>query len=72
MKNNNIIHLYNTDSGSSDSPIISLNSFKVIALHFGSRKNNDYNISKFIKIILKNFSLTIKEENSKSISIYEI
>jgi len=68
MKNNNIAHLCCTDSGLSGSPILSLDNFKVIALHFGSNKNYDYNLSKFIKIILNSFSQAIKEENA----IYKI
>ena len=64
MKNNNIAHLCCTDSCSSGSPNLSLDNFKVIALHFGSSKNYDYNISKIIKIILNSLSQAIKEKNS--------
>jgi hypothetical protein len=44
----------------------------VIALHFGSIKNHDFNISKYIKIILNNFSPAINEENAQKIIGYEI
>ena len=38
IKEKELYHTCNTDQGSSGSPIISLNSFKVLGIHYGSSK----------------------------------
>jgi len=38
-----IMHYCNTEHGSSGSPLLSLNSYKVIGVHYGSPKNINYN-----------------------------
>ena len=45
-----IRHLCSTDYGSSGAPIIDLKSFKVIGVHIGKHKTNDYNFG----VILRN------------------
>jgi len=39
-----INHYCNTEDGSSGSPILSLNNFKVIGVHYGGSKINFWNI----------------------------
>jgi len=50
-----IKHYCNTEHGSSGSPILSLNSYKVIGVHYGSPKNINYkyNYGTYIKYALK-------------------
>ena len=64
IENNNIMHLCNTESGSSGGCLVKLDNFKVIGIHKGSPKNkNEYNVGSLIKVPLKEFWK--KYENSK-------
>ena len=45
---NNFIHFCNTDQGSSGSPLLLLSTNKVIAIHIGCSKYNNYNIGLFL------------------------
>ena len=72
VNNERINHLCNTANGSSGSPIILLENYKVIGVHFGSPKNNfAFNLGTFMKYFIMDFNKNIKEEkdntdNSKS------
>ena len=49
IKENEIIHKCNTDTGSSGSPILLLKNNKVIGLHFGNPKHNShFNLGKLL------------------------
>ena len=48
IKDNSICHLWYTEEGSSGSPILSLNNFKVIGIHYG-KNNLNVNKGTFIK-----------------------
>ena len=50
----NIIHLCNSENGSSGAPILSLSSFKVIGIHYGGNKNQ-YNKGTLIKLPIEYF-----------------
>ena len=58
INNEEINHLCNTSKGSSGSPILSLDSFKVIGIHCGSSKDENENCNKgiFIKYPIKEFN----------------
>ena len=59
-----IRHYCNTEKGSSGSPILSLNNFKVIGVHFGgSEKNIKINLGIFIKYAINEFNNKYKNEN---------
>ena len=47
--NYTIKHLCSSVSGSSGSPIINLKNYKVIAIHKGASKNNNWNLGTFLK-----------------------
>ena len=51
-----INHYCNTEEGSSGSPILSLNNYKVIGVHYGAAKNNyiKINYGTYIKYIINN------------------
>ena len=53
--NEDINHYCNTDHGSSGSPILSLNTFKVIGIHCGSSIRSNFNKGILIKNILNEF-----------------
>ena len=56
IDNDNIMHLCNTEPGSSGGCIVKLDNFKVIGIHKGSaKKNNDYNVGTLFKAPLKEF-----------------
>ena len=59
IKDNFIYHLCYTDEGSSGAPILSLNNFKVIGIHFGKFQLN-YNKGTFIKNAIYEFLKQIK------------
>ena len=69
-----IYHLCNTDTGSSGSPILSLNTFKVIGVHKGSPRNSSQknNVGTFIKYAIEEFignkSNEEKEINKSSVN----
>ena len=54
----NIIHLCNTESGSSGGPILSLDTFKVIGIHVGASTDNNFNKGVFIKFPIVEFIKT--------------
>ena len=60
-----INHYCNTEDGSSDSPILSLNNFKVIGVHYGCSKNKNIklNFGTIIKYAINRF--TNKYKNDK-------
>ena len=68
INNKNINHYCNTQKGSSGSPIISLKNYKVIGIHRGSPKNNNFqfNIGIFIKEVLNSLYKDIKINNNKN------
>ena len=59
FNNYKIEHTVSTKNGSSGSPILIQNSFKVIGLHKGGIKNKDENIGIFFKDILTDFKNNI-------------
>ena len=66
IDNNNIMHLCNTEFGSSGGCLVKLDNFKVIGIHKGSPKNkNEYNVGTLIKVPLQEFWK--KYENFKEI-----
>ena len=60
-----INHYCNTKDGSSGSPILSLNNFKVIGVHYGGPKktNNKLKFGTFIKYAINEFNNKYKNEN---------
>ena len=58
LENFSIIHLCNTESGSSGGPILSMDTFKVIGVHVGASNNNDFNKGVFIKFPIVEFIKT--------------
>jgi len=60
-----ISHYCNTERGSSGSPILSLNNFKVIGVHFGGsgNKNIKSNFGTFIKYVINEFYNKYQNEN---------
>jgi len=65
--NKKINHYCNTEKGSSGSPILSLDNFKVIGVHYGGskHKNIKFNFGTFIKYAIKKFNKKYKNENNK-------
>ena len=78
MENEYLYHLCSTEVGSSGSPIISLDSFKLIGIHIGYSKTNKCNQGLFIKYAIDEFNklennILKKEKNTlNKISINEI
>ena len=72
IENEDIYHLCSTEGGSSGSPIVSLDSFKLIGIHTGYFKdkkyNKGYNKGLFIKYIIDEFNKieNIKKNNNKN------
>ena len=79
VKETEIYHICNTEEGSSGSPIISLNSFKVIGIHIGGKRNGKnetnkflFNIGSLIKYAIDAFKINIynmndiKDNNNKN------
>jgi len=62
VNDNKIIHLCNTDTGSSESLILSLHTGKVLGIHVGG-KNTSFNLGTFIKYPINKFF----EKNNYSI-----
>ena len=62
IKDENICHLCNTDYGSSGAPILSLETFKVIGIHYGGKINNSFRFNQgtFIKYPIKEFNSSNK------------
>ena len=63
-KDKKISHYCNTGYGTSGSPILSLNNFKVIGVHYGGSVNNNIksNFGTFIKYIINEFNNKYKNE----------
>ena len=63
-----IYHYCNTEYGASGSPILSLNNFKVIGVHYGGSKiiNSQLNFGTFIKYAINEFNNKYKNEAIKS------
>ena len=53
--NYTILHLCPTNPGSSGSPLINLNNFKIIGIHKGSYKKQNFNLGTFIKQPIEEF-----------------
>ena len=64
IKDNSIYHLCYTEDGSSGAPILSLDNFKLIGIHYG-KSNLNYNIGTFIKKPILDFFSKIKKEQNK-------
>ena len=61
-----ISHYCNTENGSSGSPILSLNNFKVIGVHYGGYKYK-LNIGTFIKYAINEFNNKYKNDKVNEI-----
>ena len=74
IDNKRINHYCRTEEGSSGSPILSLETFKVIGIHYGSSQNNKMNYGTFIKYVIDLFNrYNNKNKNKNEINIiYEI
>ena len=72
LSNNIISHCCSSDRGSSGSPLLSLDSFKVIGIHFGGAKFQENNKATFISkaIYLFNKKYTNKNEEMDDIFIH--
>ena len=64
LEGKKINHYCNTEDGSSGSPILSLNNFKVIGVHYGGSKNKIFklNYGTFIKYAINEFNNKFKNE----------
>ena len=64
LERKKINHYCNTEDGSSGSPILSLNNFKVIGVHYGGSKNKIFklNYGTFIKYAINEFNNKFKNE----------
>ena len=65
--NKKINHYCRTEEGSSGSPILSLETFKVIGIHYGSAKKNKYNYGTFIKYVINLFNNKYRNKNEINI-----
>ena len=69
ISNENISHHCYTKKGSSGSPIISLETFKVIGIHQGAmidkEKDYDYNLGIFIKYPLNEYEMKNKKSKNE-------
>ena len=66
INNNDIVHSCNTEYGSSGSPIILLNTFKVIGIHHGFDNSKEMNKGTFIQFAIDQFlkyNMNIEDEN---------
>ena len=62
-ESNNIQHLCNTEKGSSGSPIMNLNNYKVIGIHKGSKQGQqNWNLGTFIKKPIDEFNNIFKPD----------
>jgi len=70
INNEEINHFCNTSKGSSGSPILSLDNFKVIGIHCGSSKDENENCNKgiFIKYPIKEFN----KQNRQNKTIFNL
>ena len=70
IERNNFFHLCSTEEGSSGSPILSLDSLKVVAIHKGApnRTNFKFNLGTFIKSAIELFNQQINKNNNNNIN----
>ena len=59
---NTINHYCITDNGSSGSPVLSLDNFKIIGIHYGASIKQKMNKSTFMKSVLNEFNKFIKKK----------
>ena len=57
-------YYFSTEPGMSGSPIINLNTYKVIGVHKGANKNKTINYGTFLREPIKQFYLKIKNSNT--------
>ena len=69
IDNKTIKHCCSTDVGSSGSPILLLNTLKVIGVHYGCPQNKKFNNGTFIKYAIDEFDKYNKNENENEINI---
>lgn len=62
---NNIKHLCDSDNGSSGGPLINSINYKVIGIHKGGAKTQNYNIGTLLKGPIDEFKKTFKNENKE-------
>ena len=64
IDNKTINHYCNTEEGSSGGPILSLETFKVIGIHYGCNNNSQIksNLGTFIKFAIDLFNNKYKDE----------
>ena len=67
-----ITHLCYTDNGSSGSPILSLESLKVIGIHKGGSKQFNFNKGIFIQYVLKEFNNFEKSKKNDNKDYYTL
>ena len=75
IENEQIIHQCITKGGSSGSPILSLDNFKIIGIHCGASKANNYNLGILIKypiIEFNNSNLILDNPKNEMTIIYEV
>jgi len=67
MDNQKINHYSRTEEGSSGSPILSLETFKIIRIHYGSSPNKKLNYGAFIKYVIDLINNKYKYKNEINI-----
>ena len=66
--NNDILHLVNTEKGSSGAPILNLSNYKVIGIHKGGSDRFTFNKGTFLKEFLYDFQSNSKFSSNHSVS----
>ena len=68
LEGKKIRHYCNTEEGSSGSPILSLNNFKVIGVHYGYEKSSNikFNYGTFIQYAIKEFKNKYDNKSTKT------
>ena len=54
-KNHYFYHLCGTEKGSSGGPILNVTNYRVIGMHKGTKKEDNYNIGVFMKFGINDF-----------------
>ena len=70
IKDKEILHLCNTEVGSSGSPILLIDSFKVIGVHKGGNKIYNFNEGIFFKYVIDAFNKKFKNISNNNNSNY--
>ena len=65
IEDHEIFHLCSTDQGSSGSPILNINSNKVIGIHLQAKKGGEYNVGTLLHYVIKDFN-----EDKNLINLY--